>query len=97
MEFWYNGGMAINILKDNYQKGGFDAVELEIANGDLAALKNATEKYGVRDITDMIAFAIGLLDEADGRPVAATDKDGRLMKFIPSKAITKNDAESKTE
>lgn len=85
--------MAINILKDNYQKDGLDAVQLEIANGDLAALKSATDKYGVRGITDMIAFAIGVLNEADGRPVAATDKDGRLIKFIPSKTITKDDPE----
>lgn len=83
--------MAINILKDNYQKDGLDAMQLEIANGDLAALKSATEKYGVRDVTDMVAFAIGLLNEADGRPVAATDKDGRLIKFMPSKALIKDD------
>lgn len=83
--------MAINILKNDYKnEDGLDAVELEIANGDLAALKKATEKYGVHDLTDMIAFAIGVLDEADGRPVAATDEDGRLKKFMPSKAITKN-------
>lgn len=89
--------MAINILKDNYQKDGLDAVQLEIANGDLAALKSATDKYGVRDITDMIAFAIGLLNEADGRPVAAMDKNGRLIKFIPSKAITKDDPEQQNQ
>lgn len=83
--------MAINIIKENYQNGdGQDATKIEIANGDLAALKAATERYGVRDITDMIAFSIGLLNEAAGRPVAATDKDGRLIKFMPSKAITKD-------
>ena len=83
--------MAINIIKENYQNGdGQDATKIEIANGDLAALKAATEQYGVRDITDMIAFSIGLLNEAAGRPVAAPDKDGRLIKFMPSKAITKD-------
>lgn len=83
--------MAIDILKENYQKGGMDAMQLEIANGDLAALKSATEKYGVKDVALMIAFAIGVLNEADGRPVAATDKDGRLVRFMPSKAIIRDD------
>ncbi|MCM1218209.1 MAG: hypothetical protein NC548_27300 [Lachnospiraceae bacterium] len=87
--------MAINILKDNYQKDGLDAMQIEIANGDLAALKEATEKYGVHDITDMMAFAIGVLNKADGGPVAVVDEGGRFTKFIPSKAITKDGSERK--
>lgn len=82
--------MAINILKNNYTNGADqDAMSLEIANGDLAALREVSEKYGVRDEGDMIAFAIGVLKEADGRPIAATKEDGRLMKFIPARSITK--------
>ncbi len=86
--------MAINILKQDYQNDdGLDAIQLEIANGDLAVLKKATDSYGVHDVTDMIAFAIAVLNEADGRPVAATNKSGQLVKFMPSAAITRNATE----
>lgn len=82
--------MAINILKSKHKNGdGLDAIELEIANGDLAALEDIIEKYDVQDARDIIAFAIGVLKEADGRPVAAIKEDGRINKFVP-KAIRQN-------
>lgn len=83
--------MAINILKDNYKnEDGVDAVQVEIANGDLRALKEITDDYKVNDITDVIAFAIGVMKEAEGRPIAATRVDGTLRQFMPSESIRKN-------
>lgn len=84
--------MAINILESNYKNDdGLDAVKVEIANGDLRALNEVTEKYGVNDLTDIIAFAIAVMKESDGRPVAATRVDGSMRKFIPAKHTLKND------
>lgn len=84
--------MAINILRENYKNDDdMDAVTLEIANGDLRALKEITNSYGVNDITDIIAFAIGVMKESDGRPVAATRVDGSMRKFVPADSIRKND------
>lgn len=84
--------MAINILNSNYKNdAGQDAVKVEIANGDLRALNEITEKYGVNDLTDIIAFAIAVMKESDGRPVAATRVDGSMRKFIPAKHPIKND------
>lgn len=83
--------MAINILKDHYKnKEGQDAAEIEIANGDLRALRELADVYNVNDITDIIAFAIGVMKEAEGRPLAAQRVDGTLRKFLPAESITKN-------
>ncbi len=87
---WYNESMAINILQHKQpNQDGIDAIRVEIANGDLAALEDIIAKYGVRDARDIIAFSIGVLKEADGSPIAVQQKDGRIIKFIP-KAIQKN-------
>lgn len=84
--------MAINILENNYKNDdGQNAVKVEIANGDLRALNEITEKYGVNDLTDIIAFAIAVMKESDGRPVAATRVDGSMRMFIPAKPIKQND------
>lgn len=84
--------MAINILKTDYKNDDDqEAVSIEIANGDLRALKEITNSYGVNDITDIIAFAIGVMKESDGRPIAATRVDGSMRKFVPADSIRKND------
>lgn len=81
--------MAINILESNYTNdAGQDAVKVEIANGDLRALNEITEKYGVNDLTDIIAFAIAVMKESDGRPVAAIRVDGTMRQLIPAKPTT---------
>lgn len=83
--------MAINIIRDVHQKeDGVDAVEIEIANGDLRALQEITNAYGVNDITDIIAFAISVMKESEGRPVAATRVDGTLRQLMPSESIKRN-------
>lgn len=83
--------MAINILQTKQpNQDGVDAIRVEIANGDLAALEDIISKYEVRDARDIIAFSIGLLKEADGAPLAIQQKDGRFIKFMP-KALQKDD------
>lgn len=87
--------MAINILESNYKNNdNQDAIKVEIANGDLRALNEIVEEYGVNDITDVIAFAIGVMKESEGRPIAATRVDGTMRKFMPSESIRKNDGNS---
>lgn len=87
--------MAINILDSNYKNDdGQDAVSVEIANGDLRALNEITEKYGVNDLTDIIAFAIAVMKESDGRPIAATRVDGSMRQFIPARSTTNDDRNS---
>lgn len=91
MEICYNEGMAINILQDVHKReDGVDAVEIEIANGDLHALQEITNAYGVNDITDVIAFAIGVMKESEGRPIAATRVDGTLRQLMPSESLKRN-------
>lgn len=88
--------MAINILRNHYKNDDSqEAVTVEIANGDLRALNEITEKYGVNDLTDIIAFAIAVMKESDGRPVAATRVDGSMRQFIPAKPTTENDRNDK--
>jgi len=78
--------MAINILQTKQpNKDGVDAIRIEIANGDLAALEDIVVKYGMQ----IIAFAIGVLKEANGTPIAVPQKDGRVIKFMP-KALSKD-------
>ncbi len=82
--------MAINILQTKQpNKDGVDAIRIEIANGDLAALEDIVVKYGMQDARDIIAFAIGVLKEANGTPIAVPQKDGRVIKFMP-KALSKD-------
>lgn len=84
--------MTIHIIKENYTNDdGQVATTVEIANGDLRALNEVTERYGVNDLTDIIAFAIAVMKESDGRPVAATRVDGSMRQFIPAKHTTQHD------
>ena len=79
--------MAINVIKRNYKnENGLNSTSIEIANGDLEALESIQHDYGLSDIDDVIAFAIGFLKEANGRVVAVAKDDGRFAKFIPAKA-----------
>ncbi len=85
---WYNEGMAINILNGEHTNdAGQEAIDIQIANGDLHALKEVMEAYDVTDITDIIAFAIAVMKKSAGRPIAATMVDGSTKKFIPSASV----------
>lgn len=84
--------MAINITKDNYQNDdGMDAVSIEIANGDLKALRGIAHSYRLNDVSDVIAFAIGILDKAHGQPVAVVDEDGHYIKYKPADSLRRDD------
>jgi len=63
--------------------------EITITNGDWQALKRAALAYGVSDESDIIAFAIGILDKSNGRGVVVETTEGR-MKFIPSDKLKKS-------
>lgn len=86
--------MAINILKSDYKNGNdMTSTSIEVANGDLEALKEITDDYKLSDITDTIAFAIGILKKAGGRPIGIVHRDGRVDKYLPAERIMKNDPE----
>lgn len=57
---------------------------IKITNGDFQALHKIAEQYGMTDESDVIAFAIGVLNEANGRPIQVQKNDGSLIKFAPS-------------
>ena len=80
--------MAINIVKDNYKNdNGLDAMNIEIANGDLKALNDIARDYQLADKTSVIAFAIGVLKKAHGQPVAVVNEDGQYTKFKPADSL----------
>lgn len=88
----YNVIMAINIVKDNYKNDdGMEAVSIEIANGDLKALRWIAQSYRLADVSDVIAFAIGILDKAHGQPVAVVDEDGHYIKYKPADSLRRSD------
>lgn len=62
---------------------------ISITNGDLEALKKITEQYHVKDETDVIAFAIGVLSQSNGQGVTIRREDGIPVKLIPSDDIRK--------
>lgn len=68
------------------QKGNFteNQGEITISNGDLEALKKIAKDYQIADESDVIAFAIGILSEASGRPISIEQPDGTVKKFMPS-------------
>ncbi len=73
------GTMAVR--KDNETNG---VANYTINNGDLQALNRIKEQYGLRDSDDVIVFAIGLLNQAEGRPVTIQKADGSSLKLLPS-------------
>lgn len=67
-------------------KGKFSETqgEITITNGDYQALKKIAKSYGIADESDVITFAIGILDKANGKPISIEQADGSVIKFIPS-------------
>ena len=64
--------------------------EIQITNGDLAALKRIRDAYGLKDETDVVAFAIGVLDKSKGQGVAIRKEDGAAIRLMPSDNIRKD-------
>lgn len=68
------------------QKGAFTETEgqITITNGDFQALRKIASDYNISDESDVIAFAIGILERANGRAVSIEQDDGSIVKFIPA-------------
>lgn len=62
--------------------------KITISNGDWQTLQRIASTYGVKDESDMIAFAIGVLEKSNGSGVVVETKEGR-MKFVPSEKLKK--------
>jgi len=77
--------MAIKRIK-------FDQLEgtVTITNGDFQALKKIARDYNITNEEDVITFAIGVLSEANGRPVAVEKVDGTIAKFLPAEKLKTN-------
>lgn len=95
---YYQEVMAINIISDEHiNDAGLNAIDLEIANGDLEALTEIAKDYDLADRSDVIAFAIGVLKKAHGGPIAVVDKDGRYNKFKPSDSLRRSNGATESE
>lgn len=69
------------VLKQNFTEIEGD---IKITNGDFQALKKIAADYGLSDETDVIAFALGVLNRAKGKAISVEQEDGSVIKFIPS-------------
>lgn len=76
------------VKKDTEQNG---VAKFTINNGDLVALNRIKDQYNLKDSDDVITFAIGVLDKANGGAVSVTQQDGTLMKFVPADSLKKQD------
>ena len=74
------------------QKGNFTDTqgEITITNGDFQALKKIAQDYGISEESDVIAFAIGVLSQANGKPISVERTDGSVIKFVPSDKLRAN-------
>ena len=83
--------MTIEITEQKRQNAnGVNELEIKIANGDLEALESIQSSYRIRSIEDVLAFAIYILKQANGGPVA-TNTDGTVRKFMPSDEVREHD------
>lgn len=62
---WYNGSMAIVKDGSETQIEGTQGQVVKIYNGDWEALKEITEKWGLKDETSALRFALAILTLAD--------------------------------
>lgn len=69
-----------------------DGNRFTISNGDFEALQRIREAYHLRDESAVIIFAIGLLSQANGRPVSIQKDDGTVVRLLPSDNIRNNNA-----
>lgn len=78
--------MAVRKVKDDAQESQF-----VITNGDLNALKKVTDQYNLKDSSDVITYALGILSQSNGRPVEIEREDGTKLKLLPSDEIRKSE------
>ena len=67
-------------------KEDFTDVEgkIKLTNGDFQALRKIAADYGLSDESDVIAFALGILNRAKGKAISVEQEDGSTIRFIPS-------------
>ncbi len=73
--------MAINKNEDG---------TLNVTNGDLEALKRIKDTYGLKEESDVLAFAIGVLDKSGDQGVVIRRPDGTMVRLMPSDDIRKS-------
>ena len=76
--------MAVRTDKDTPEE-----FQLTIYNGDLEALNKIKEQYHLKDGEDVIIFAIGVLSQANGKPISIEREDGTTAKLLPSEQLRK--------
>lgn len=64
-------------------------ITINITNGDFGALKSITQQYNLKDETDVVTFAIGVLSQANGKPVSIEKEDGSVLRLTPSSRLKK--------
>ena len=64
-------------------------ITIKISNGDFGALKKIKEDYNLKDISDVITFALGVLSQADGKSVTIERSDGSTLRLVPSDKLKK--------
>lgn len=75
-----------NLFNMAVSKEDFTEVDgkIKLTNGDFQALKKIAADYGLTDESDVIAFALGILNRAKGKAISVEQDDGSTIRFIPS-------------
>lgn len=76
-------------VKKTSEKDG--VAQYTINNGDLIALNRIKDEYNLKDSDDVIAFAIGVLNNAKGKAVSIPNEDGTVSKFLPADQLKKHE------
>lgn len=71
----------MSVRKDS-EEGG--EAKYTINNGDLVALNQIKDGYGLRDSDNVLTFAIGVLKQAGGRPVMIQNEQGAYTSLLPA-------------
>jgi hypothetical protein len=66
-----------------------DEAKFIITNGDLDALNKIKDQYNLKDGSDVIIFAVGLLSQSGGKAVAVERDDGSTVRLLPADELKK--------
>lgn len=61
-----------------------EEAKFTVVNGDLKALNRIKEQFGLKDLDDVFVFALGVLSQAEGRPITVERNDGTTTALLPS-------------
>ena len=61
----------------------------QINNGDLEALHRIRDAYHLREDVGVIIFAIGVLSQANGKPISFQKDDGSVVRLLPADDLKK--------